>query len=86
VPSYASSALEGAGRVGTAQHAMLSIFSNMTPGLWIDVAAAAGGLILILGIVVISRRGPKKKIEPPPRTEEQARAAQANRDRLAGRR
>jgi hypothetical protein len=65
---------------------MFSIFSNMTSGLWIDVAAAVGGLILISMLVLISRRGPKKPAEKPPRTEAQARADQANRDRLAGRR
>lgn len=65
---------------------MMGIFPNMSSELWIDVAAAAGGLILVLMLVLVSRRGPKKKVEPPPRTEAQARAAQANRDRLAGRR
>jgi hypothetical protein len=65
---------------------MFSMFSNVTEGLWVDIAAVAGGLILVILLVAISRRGPKKPPERPPRTEAQARAAQANRDRLAGRR
>jgi ABC-type phosphate transport system auxiliary subunit len=65
---------------------MLNLFSNVAPAVWVNVAAVAGGVILILGLVVISRRGPKKKPERQPRTEAQARAAQANRDRLSGRR
>jgi hypothetical protein len=65
---------------------MLSMFSHMTEGLWVDIAAVAGGLILVIILVAISRRGPKKPAERPPRTEAQARAAQANRDRLSGRR
>jgi|HubBroStandDraft_6_1064221.scaffolds.fasta_scaffold1598162_1 hypothetical protein len=65
---------------------MLSMFSHMTEGLWVDIAAVAGGLILVIILVAISRRGPKKPKERPSRTEAQARAAQANRDRLSGRR
>lgn len=65
---------------------MFSMFSHITEGLWVDIAAVAAGLILVIGLLVISRRGPKKPAARPPRTEAQAREAQADRDRLAGRR
>jgi hypothetical protein len=65
---------------------MLDMLANATRGPWINVAAVAGGLLLVVAIFAIARRGPKKQALPPQRTEAQARDAQADRDRLAGRR
>jgi hypothetical protein len=59
---------------------------SLLHGPWINIAAIAIGLLIVVGLLAISRRGPKKLVEHPPRTEEQARAAQGDRDRLAGRR
>jgi hypothetical protein len=62
------------------------MLSNLTSSPWINVAAVAAGVLVIAVLVAMSRKGPKKKAEPAPRTEAMARAAQANRDRLSGRR
>jgi hypothetical protein len=71
--------------VRRAQPGMLDSLLNTTQGLW-TIGGVATGIVVLICAVVVARS--KVRIAPRSvlRTEADARASQANRDRLAGRR
>ena len=63
---------------------MLNELTNTTAGLW-TIGGVTAGVVALICVVVVSRT--RTRLAPRVvRTEETARAAQANRDRLSGRR
>jgi hypothetical protein len=71
------------GMLNTLTNAIQTL-TNTTQGLWIIAALAVGVVALICWFVVARTR--TKIVQRVVRTEVHARADQANRDRLAGRR
>jgi hypothetical protein len=64
---------------------MLNSLLNTTQGLW-TIGGLATGIVVLICVVVVARSRVRTAPRVSLRTEADARASQANRDRLAGRR